>query len=287
MTHPIPQSPNDPILDDLLAGAVAAAHAAAEPVMKMFQSSYTVWDKDGEGGEARVGPGEPVKNPVTEADLAADQVLRERLLRLLPDAGWLSEETADSPDRLERDAVWIVDPIDGTREFTQGEPEFAISIALALHGDVVLGVLLNPARDELFAARTGSGVFLNGERLPPSDRSAMDGPILLASRTETRRGDFEPFRAKMEIREVGSTAYKLGLVATGFGDCYFTRKPRNEWDVAAGVLLGREAGLRVTDLGGSEHRFNRPDPLCRGVVACASGLYAEVFGMIEAIGTLE
>ena len=122
---------------------------------------------------------------------------------------------------------------------------------------------------------------------PPFNRSAMDGSILLASRTETRRGDFEPFRAKMEIREVGSTAYKLGLVATGFGDCYFTRKPRNEWDVAAGVLLGREAGLRVTDLGGSEHRFNRPDPLCRGVVACASGLYAEVFGMIEAIGTLE
>ena len=110
---------------------------------------------------------------------------------------------------------------------------------------------------------------------------------MLASRTETRRGDFEPFRSILEIREVGSTAYKLGLVATGEGDAYFTRKPRNEWDVAAGILLCREAGMTVTDLGGEEHTFNRPNPLCRGVVACAPGVYGPVFGLIEEIGTLE
>jgi myo-inositol-1(or 4)-monophosphatase len=188
---------------------------------------------------------------------------------------------------LLKDAVWIVDPIDGTREFTQGEPEFAISVALSLRGEVVLGVLLNPARDELFVGRIGGGVFRNGERQPRSTRDEMEGAVLLASRTETRRGEFERFRQLMEIREVGSTAYKLGLVAMGGGDAYFTRKPRNEWDVAAGILLCREAGMIVTDLGGESHRFNRPDPLCRGVVACAPGVHAGVFAMIQEIGTLE
>jgi len=287
MSYPIPSSPDDPALDDLLAGAVAAARAAAIPVMDLFKSSYSIWDKDAGDSANQVKTGAPVSNPVTEADLAADRVLHEELLNLLPEAGWLSEETADSPERLGREAVWIVDPIDGTREYTQGEPEFAISVALALRGQVVLGVLLNPAKDELFSGRSGGGVFRNGERLAPSDCQAMEGAVLLASRTETRRGEFEPFRELMEIREVGSTAYKLGLVATGGGDAYFTRKPRNEWDVAAGILLCREAGMTVTDLGGQPHSFNRPDPLCRGVVACAPGIHSGVYAMIEEIGTLE
>ena len=287
MTYPVPSSLHDPILDELLEGAVAAARAAAVPVMELFESSYSIWDKDDSGAAMSSESNAPVANPVTEADLAADRVLNHELLRLLPDAGWLSEETADSPDRLEKKAVWIVDPIDGTREYTQGEPEFAISVALALEGQVVLGVLLNPAKDELFAGRLGGGVFRNGSKLRHSDCNRLEGAVLLASRTETRRGEFEPFRALMEIREVGSTAYKLGLVATGEGDVYFTRKPRNEWDVAAGILLCREAGMMVTDLGGDSHRFNRPDPLCRGVVACAPALHAPLFDMINEIGTLE
>jgi myo-inositol-1(or 4)-monophosphatase len=287
MALQIPQSPTDPVLQPLLEGAIAAARAAAIPVMELFQSSYAVWDKGEDGEVQRVRSGDAVSNPLTEADLVADRVLHELLLDLLPGSGWLSEETGDSPERLSKDAVWIVDPIDGTREFTQGEPEFAISIALSLRGEVVLGVLLNPAQDELFVGRIGGGVFRNGERLPPSARRGLEGAVLLASRTETRRGDFEPFREILEIREVGSTAYKLGLVGTGEGDAYFTRKPRNEWDVAAGILLCREAGMTVTDLGGEEHTFNHPDPLCRGVVACAPGVYGPVFGLIEEIGTLE
>lgn len=283
----IPDSPRDPVIEVLLEGAVAAARAAAVPVMEHFKSSYVVWDKGEDGVVKTVRSGEAVLNPLTEADLAADRVLHEQLMTLLPGSGWLSEETGDSPDRLSKDAVWIVDPIDGTREFTQGEPEFAISVALSLRGEVVLGVLLNPAQDELFVGRIGGGVFRNGERLPPSSRTGLEGAVLLASRTETRRGDFDPFREILTIREVGSTAYKLGLVATGEGDAYFTRKPRNEWDVAAGILLCREAGMTVTDLGGEPHQFNRPNPLCRGVVACAPGVYGPVFSLIEEIGTLE
>ncbi len=283
----LPTAPSDPILDDLLEGVTAAARAAAVPVMELFRTAQTVWEKADDGSRRAVRV-EEVENPLTEADLAADALLHQRLGDLLPDAGWLSEETVDSPVRLGCDAVWIVDPIDGTREYSTGIPEFSISIALALRGDVVLGLLLNPAADQLVTARAGGGVLRDGAPVPPaSTRDRLDGAVLLASRTETRRGEFEPFAARMQVREVGSTAWKLGLIAAGQGDAYFTRKPRNEWDVAAGILLCREAGLTVTDLGRDRHAFNRPSPLCRGVVAAAPGIHGELMSMIEAIGTLE
>ncbi|MCP4867595.1 MAG: 3'(2'),5'-bisphosphate nucleotidase CysQ [Proteobacteria bacterium] len=282
----VPTSPSDPILDDLLAGAEAAARKAAIPVMELFQTAQTVWEKvDGELIETR---GESAKNPLTEADLAADRILAEELGALLPEAGWLSEETGDSPERLGRNAVWIVDPIDGTREYTEGVPEFAISIGLALRGEMVLGVLFNPAVDSIITGRAGGAVLRDGEPVPePSSKPTVDGANLLASRTETRRGEFEPFKARMTVKEMGSTAWKLGLLACGVGDAYFTRKPRNEWDIAAGVLLCLEAGLAVTDLGRDRHVFNRPDPLLRGIVASAPGMHDELMSMIEAIGTLE
>ena len=275
-------------LNDLLVGAVEVTQRAAVPVLSMFRQDPRVWTKDSDGVRtlADAGAG-AIKNPVTEADLAADQLLREGLLTLYPGSGWLSEETADTDDRLGREAVWIVDPIDGTREYVEGVPDFALSIALSVGGEPALAVLLNPARDDLFTAIRGEGARRNGQRISATVRSEVDGATLLASRTETKRGEFEPFKARMGVREVGSTAYKLALVAAGEGDAYFTRKPRNEWDVAAGILLCREAGCRVTDLGGEDHTFNRPDPLCRGVVVAASGIHAEILRMIHAVGTLE
>jgi len=283
----IPHDATDPILDDLLAGAVAAARSAAVPVMELFRTAQTVWEKvDGELTE--VVRGESVKNPLTEADLAADTILKDELGRLLPDSGWLSEETGDSAERLDCDAVWIVDPIDGTREYSQGVPEFAISVGLALRGVMVLGVLLNPAAGSIITGRAGGGVLRDGHPVPaPSVQPTVDGAVLLASRTETRRGEFEPFKQRMNVKEMGSTAWKLGLLACGEGDAYFTRKPRNEWDIAAGVLLCTEAGLAVTDLGRDRHVFNRPNPLLRGIVASAPGMHGELMSMIEAIGTLE
>ena len=255
--------------------------------MELFESGFKVWDKDDGGQEVDEAKTRDVKNPVTEADLKADAILQEDLLALLPGSGWLSEETADSPQRLGCRAVWIVDPIDGTREYTEGVPEFAISVGLALDGQVVLGVLFNPAKNDLFTGRIGGGVFRNGEACAALQRDEFSGSTLLASRTETRRGEFEPFRQAMEIREVGSTAYKLALVAGGEAHVYLTRKPRSEWDVAAGVMLCLEAGAAVTDLGGEPHRFNRENPRCRGVVVAAPGIHAEVMDQIAAIGTLE
>lgn len=268
--------------ESLLPQVVAITREAAVPVMSLFRQAQTVWNKE---GDQRVEATGPVKNPLTEADLAADRILRERLLALLPGSGWLSEETADSPDRLDREAVWVVDPLDGTREYVEGVPQFALSVGLSLGGEVALAVLLNPALDDLFTAIAGQGARRRGRPIAGSTRSTLDGATILASRSEARRGEFEPFARRMTIRQIGSTAYKLALAAAGEGDAYFTRKPRNEWDVAAGVLLCREAGLTVTDQGGAAHTFNRPSPLCRGVVTSAPALHAEVLAMIEEAGT--
>ncbi len=270
--------------ESLLSDVVTITREAAVPVMALFRQTKAVWNKA--GGELVEAEG-PVKNPVTEADLAADRILRERLLELLPGSGWLSEETADSPDRLEREAVWIVDPIDGTREYVEGVPQFALSVGLSIGGQVALAVLLNPALDDLFTAVAGQGALRGGQPIAGSTREHLDGATVLASRSEAKRGEFEPFRRRTTVKEVGSTAYKLALAAAGEGDAYFTRKPRNEWDVAAGILLCREAGLVVTDLGGDTHTFNRPSPLCRGVVTAAPALHPEILGMIHAVGTLE
>ncbi len=268
--------------EGLLQGTIEVVHAAAVEVMTRYRSKQTVWDKADGGTESAGHAG----NPLTEADLAADRVLREGLLDLLPGSGWLSEETADDPARLARELVWIVDPIDGTREYVEGVDQFAISVALCQGGDPVLGVLLNPATDQLVCAVRGGGVTLNGAPVQPAASRPLAGATLLASRTESRRGEFEPFKNTMQVVDMGSTAWKLGLVAAGQGHAYFTRKPRNEWDIAAGVMLCREAGAVVTNLDGERHVFNRPDPLLRGVVAAVPGVHDGVLAMIREAGSL-
>ena len=270
-------------LEALIDPTVAVVRRAAVEVMSRYRSAQTVWDKD--GTTAAVEPAS-AQNPVTEADLAADRVLRTGLLALRPDAGWLSEETTDDPSRLERRLVWVVDPIDGTLEYVEGVDEFAISVGLVLDGAVVLAVLLNPATDELLTAFRGGGVRVQGRAMEPHAARPLQGAVLLASRTETSRGDFDPFRAAMTIQDVGSTAWKLALVAAGRGDAYFTRKPRHEWDIAAGVLLALESGCRVTDLFGQPHRFNQRSPKVAGVVAAREGVYGGVMALIAAAGTL-
>jgi len=275
-------------LRDLLTGAVEVTRSAARPVMAMFRQQPALWNKLDDGRRERVKPeAVRVKNPVTEADLAADRLLREGLLALLPGSAWLSEESVDDPVRLDADLVWIVDPIDGTREYVEGVAEFAISVALVSAGSPLLAVLYNPALDDLFTAVRGLGCWRNGQPTRVTSVEDLGAATLLASRTEAGRGEFSVFSERMQIRALGSTAYKLALVAGGEAQAYFTRKPRNEWDIAAGVLLCTEAGAMVTDLGGDKHVFNRPDSRCRGVVVALPHLHAEVLGMIHEVGTLE
>ncbi|RMF88963.1 MAG: 3'(2'),5'-bisphosphate nucleotidase CysQ, partial [Nitrospinota bacterium] len=132
------------------------------------------------------------QDPVTTADFTANRILKEMLLDPFPGYGWLSEETRDNPERLGRRRVWIVDPIDGTKEFVGNIPEFAVSVALVEAGKPVLGAVYNPARGELFTAIKGQGAWLNGEQIQANHR-LTERPVILASRSEIGRGEFQPF----------------------------------------------------------------------------------------------
>jgi myo-inositol-1(or 4)-monophosphatase len=219
-------------------------------------------------------------NPVTSADLAADRILREGLTAAFPDDGWLSEETADDPARLARSRVWVVDPVDGTKEFIMGIPEFAVSVALVQEGQVVLGIVYNPGTTELFHAIRGGGAFLNGEPMRVSRRAEAPGARVPASRSECKRGEFEPFTATVEVVPTGSIAYKMALVACGRGDATWSQGPKHEWDVCGGALLVQEAGGRVSDLACLPYRFNQPKPKVNGVVATNGVLHTDVMALL-------
>src|SRR5579863_1907872 len=205
-------------------------------------------------------------DPVTEADRALDAVLRKELLR--DGEGWLSEESVDDYTRLEKSRVWVVDPLDGTREFVAGIPEFCVSIAMVEDGRPIAGGICNPATNEVFLGSLESGVTYNGKPARPSQRTTLDGATMLASRSETKRGEWKQFEsANFTVRSVGSVAYKLALVSAGLADVTFTLVPKNEWDVAAGVALVLSAGGFVCTLDGTSLRCNNRDPLLKGLIA--------------------
>lgn len=214
-------------------------------------------------------------DPVTEADLAVNTVLA----KVLPQSGdgWLSEETADGDDRLSCDRVWIVDPVDGTREFIAGIPEWCVSVGLAENGEPVAGGIYAPATDLLILGAVGHGVTVNGEPARTTNVQDIRGALVLASRSETRRGEWEHFfSTSISVRNVGSVAYKLGLVAAGRADATWTLVPKHEWDVAAGAALVRAAGGVVFGVDGAPVRFNQIDPLLSGFIATAPGIEAQV-----------
>lgn len=244
---------------------VEAVREAGRLVEGVRRDGFDVEEKEGQG-------------PVTRADRGADDLLRERLTAIRPGA-WLSEESADDPSRADADRVWIVDPLDGTREFVEGVPQYTVAAALLEDGRVEVGVIHNPATDETFHAVRGSGTYRDGERV-----ATRDGGELLASRTELSRGEFEPFRSEWEIRPTGSTQYKLALVAAGDASATFSRGPKWEWDVCAGALLVSEAGGRCTELPGTDLGYNKPFPKVRGMLAGAPEAYRRLRQRIEEVG---
>ena len=210
-------------------------------------------------------------DPVTEADRAVDAALRKELLR--DGEGWLSEESADDFLRLKRNRVWIVDPLDGTREFVEGIPEFCTSVALVEDGRAVAGGICNPATNEVFLGSLDSGVTYNGKAAHASTRQSLAGATILASRSETKRGEWKRFgAANFTVRPMGSVAYKLALVAAGLADATFTLVPKHEWDVAGGAALVESGGGVVRLLTGEPLRCNNRDVLISGLLACGAGL---------------
>jgi myo-inositol-1(or 4)-monophosphatase len=197
-------------------------------------------------------------DPVTAADLAVDTVLRELLPR--PGEGWLSEETADSPERLHRSRVWVVDPLDGTREFVDGIPEWCISVGLVEDGKPVAGGIYSPPVDLLVLGSLETGLTRNGERAGMTAREGLAGARILASRSEWKRGEWDRYDGSFEIVPCGSVAYKLAQVAAGLADGTWTLVPKHEWDVAAGAALVMAAGGTLLHADGTVPRWNQPRP---------------------------
>ena len=193
-------------------------------------------------------------SPVTDADLAADALMKRRLREALPEAGWLSEETADDFERLSRRSLIVVDPIDGTRAFVIGDPHWAVSAALVVDGRPIAGVVYAPALDETYAAARGAGATLNGARLSaavgwPPRVAAGPKPIIQAM--AARLGV-----AVDVIPRVPSLAYRLCIAARGAVDLAIAAENSHDWDIAAADLLLEEAGARLMDASGERLLYN-------------------------------
>jgi myo-inositol-1(or 4)-monophosphatase len=219
-------------------------------------------------------------DPVTQADRAVDAALRTALLR--DGEGWLSEETADNPARLQNNRLWVVDPLDGTREFVQGIPEWCVSIGWVRDGEAVAGGILNPATGETIIGSRSAGVKRNGVAVHASARKELTGALVLGSRSEFKRGEWKQFQdGSLALRPVGSVAYKLALVAAGLADATWTLVPKHEWDVAAGTALVQAAGGVVRNLDGSAVVFNQPKPWMPGLIASGPELYPEISRLLR------
>ena len=221
-------------------------------------------------------------DPVIDADRAIDEVLRQNLLR--GGEGWLCQESVDDESRLSKSRVWIVDPLNGTREFAAGIPEFCVSIGFVENGLPVAGGIYNPATDEIMLGAIDSGVWYNGKPARCSRRTDLQGSLALASRSEVERGEWGKFQGgPLEIRAMGSFAYRLGLVAVGRADLTLTLTPKHEWDVAAGAALLLSAGGIVTTPDHVELRCNQKHALVPGLIGCGPNLSKELIGYLKTL----
>lgn len=238
------------------------ADAVAQIAAEAGQVAFARWRTDIATAHKADG------SPVCQVDLDVDAMLRARLSALLPDAGWLSEESADNADRLARSRIWVVDPIDGTRDYVRGRPGWAVSIALVENGCPVIGVLDAPAREEAWRAVAGGHAWRNGIRLAAADRTKLVGARFPAD--ALAKADRDTFVAAPKPNAI---ALRIAMVAAGEADLVATLRWGNEWDIAAAVLIATEAGARATDALGGGLTFNKPDPRAFGVLVAAPGIH--------------
>lgn len=242
-------------MSDALADAVSAvAREAGQIAMRSWRGDFEQWEKS---------PGDPV----SEVDLAIDKFLRGELTLLDREAGWLSEETADDAERLLRSRVWVVDPIDGTRDFVRGRPGWAVSVALVEAGRPVIGVLDAPARDEHWRAVLGGGAERNGAALSASQRASIIGARVPADALPHSDGDLVP------VSKPNSIALRIAMIAADEADLVATLRWGHEWDLAAAALIASEAGATVTDAHGAPIRYNSTKGETFGVLAAASPIH--------------
>ena len=214
----------------------------------------------------------PGNSPVTNADLAADSLLKASLRRARPDYGWLSEETADDPARLSARRLFVVDPIDGTRAFARGDPWWAVCVAVVEGGRPIAGVVFAPQLDEAYAAAAGGGATLNGSPIRASDVRAVEGCAMVGDPRVFKRDLWADPWPAMRIAQRNSTAYRLCLVASGAADATVAFAPKHDWDLAAADLIATEAGAYVGDHAGRAFAYNRATPLQPSLVCAAPAL---------------
>lgn len=216
----------------------------------------------------------PGGSPVTNADLAVDDLLREHLRSARPDYGWLSEETPDTPERLDRRIVFLTDPIDGTSSFLKGREWWSVCTAVVEDGKPVCGVVYAPSVGQLFEAARGQGAFLNGERIHVSARTQLEGCAMLGDVKMFAHPAWPQPWPPMTIEARNSIAYRMCLVACGEFDACLAPSPKHEWDLAAGDIIVSEAGGLATDHRGQPFSYNRPDPKHRALVCSTPGLHS-------------
>jgi len=237
---------------DVVDPAAAAAHLAecvreaGQLALSMFRTSVKQWHKEG-------------SSPVSDADIAVDQLLRERLTAKFPDVAWLSEESADDPSRLASRYVWIVDPIDGTRAFLADLPDWTVSAALVESGRPISACLFAPATDEFFLASANNGATCNGAGISVSRgeslaQARLAGPKSIAHRLTA----VEP--SLVIVPRIHSLALRFARVAQGIVDVAIAGPDSHDWDLAAADLLVHEAGGALTRVGGGTVLYNRPEP---------------------------
>ena len=193
----------------------------------------------------------------------------------------MSEETADTPERLEKSHVWIVDPLDGTRGFTLGIPEFVVSVGLVINGRAVVGVLYNPIKEQLFEGIVGQGATLNGEPIHVTDHGDLQGSKVVCSRTEMKKGWFDDFEDVLTPVPVGSVAYKFGLVAAGMAESTFTPRPQERVGHSAASPSSRPQEGDAQDRTGAPYIFNRPKPLVDGVAVSNGHIHQAILEVMD------
>jgi len=245
----------------------AAVRDAGALALSYFQTDVKQWDK----GE---------NDPVSEADHAVNDLLFDRLQTPRPNYGWLSEETEDNPVRLERDFVWVVDPIDGTRAFLKGKPHFTICVALVFKGEPVCAAVFNPASDEFFEATLDGGARLNDALISPSKRKDIAGCRMAAFGPMFKHKAWPEAWPEMEIVDRNSVAYRIVLVANGFVDACMALNSKNDWDLAAADLIVREAGGRMTTHDGRRFVYNKSFTKHRSLLVSGRTLYSALFDRV-------
>ncbi|HUC51710.1 MAG TPA: 3'(2'),5'-bisphosphate nucleotidase CysQ [Xanthobacteraceae bacterium] len=245
----------------------AAVREAGQLALSMFGKPIKNWTKG------------PTLSPVSEVDIAADNLLRERLNAVNPDIAWLSEESADDPARLKARRVWVVDPIDGTRAYIGAFPDWAVSVALIEDGRPILACLYAPALDEFFAARAGGGATRNGAPIAVSAGSGIDGTRIAGPRKLMER--FESLTPPVAVMpRIRSLALRLTRVAQGVFDAAIAGGNSHDWDLAAADLLVHEAGGTLAPVGGGTVIYNRPVPRHGMLVATGRDRHAALMKLL-------